>query len=518
MPREPLTSGPRGVQTVITLPSRPLAKSRSVDLRAGYTRCVTAAEHFNLVVIGSGPAGEKGAAQAAYFGNTVALIEQAPRVGGACVHTGTLPSKTLREAALYLTGFRKRELYGMTLDLDREASLHALMGRLRAVTDGQVSQIARNFERHHIQVFTGAAEFQSEHELVVHAADGSTDRTLTADVVLIATGSSPLHPPGVPFDDADVEDSDTILNLDRIPDALAVVGGGVIGCEYACIFASLGTRISIIEGRDSLMGFLDHEMSDTLRQILERDGHSVDLGDAVSSIERIPHGQLRLRLKSGRELLVDKVLYSAGRAGNTSHLGLTRAGVATDPKGRILVNDHFQTSMPHVYAAGDVIGNPALASVSMEQGRVAMCHAFNIPFKTKVADLMPFGIYTIPEISMVGATEADLTKGGIAFEVGRARHSNNARGQITGEQDGLLKLLFEISSKRLLGVHIIGAGATELIHIGQMVMHAGGTIDVFIDSVLNFPTLAELYKYAAYDGLGRLAQRGTPSNAAVAQP
>jgi NAD(P) transhydrogenase len=466
-------------------------------------------DHFNLVVIGSGPAGEKGAAQAAYFGKTVALVEQAPEVGGACVHTGTLPSKTLREAALYLTGFRKRELYGMTLDLDRQASLRRLMGRLHAVTDGQVSQIARNLERHGIVVVPGAAEFETERELVVRAADGTT-RRLTANVFLIATGSSPLRPPGVPFDDPDVEDSDTILDLDRIPDRLAVVGGGVIGCEYACIFASLGTHISIIEGRTSLMGFLDHEMSDALRHTLERDGHAVDLGDAVSSIERIPHGQLRLRLKSGRELLVDKVLYSAGRAGNTARLGLARAGVATDPKGRITVNEHFQTSMAHIYAAGDVIGNPALASVSMEQGRVAMCHAFDIPYKRKVAELTPFGVYTIPEISMVGATEDDLAARGVAFDVGRARHSNNARGQITGEQDGLLKLLFEVPSKRLLGVHIIGAGATELIHIGQMVMTAGGTIDVFIDSIFNFPTLSELYKYAAYDGLGRLAQRAIP--------
>ena len=463
-------------------------------------------ESFDLVVIGSGPAGEKGAAQAAYFGKKVALVEKAA-VGGTCVHTGTLPSKTLREAALYLTGFQRRELYGMTLDLDPQASVRRLMGRLHAVTVEQVAQITRNLERHAITVVRGSAEFVSPHEVVVRDGSGGEARRLGASAFLIATGSSPLRPPGVPFDDPDVEDSDTILDLDRIPTALAVVGGGVIGCEYACIFAALGTRITIIEGRGSLMGFLDSEMSDSLRVGLERDGHAVRLGDAVSAIERQQGGALRIQLKSGAELLVDKVLYSAGRIGNTAGLGLQRAGVNVDTKGRILTNAHFQTSAPHVYAAGDVIGSPALASVSMEQGRVAMCHAFGIEFKTKVADMTPFGIYTIPEISMVGATEDDLKKKGIPYEVGRARFENNARGQITGERDGLLKLLFAVPSKTLLGVHIIGEGATELVHIGQMAMAFGGTVDVFIDSVFNFPTLSESYKYAAYDGLGNLARR-----------
>jgi len=463
-------------------------------------------ERFDLVVIGSGPAGEKGAVQAAYFGKRVALIEKSEAVGGACVHTGTLPSKTLREAALYLTGFQRRELYGMKLDIDRQGSLRQLMGRLRSVTKQQVDQISRNLERHHVAVIRGAAEFASPDQLIVRDQSGVEVRRISARVVLIATGSSPLRPPRVPFDDPDVEDSDTILDLDRIPDSLAVVGGGVIGCEYACIFAALGTKITIIEGRSCLMGFLDREMSDGLRAGLEREGHRVRLGDAVSSIERSA-GDLRICLKSGAELRVDKVLYSGGRAGNTHGLGLDRAGVAMDDKGRILVNEHLQTSAAHVYAAGDVVGSPALASVSMEQGRVAMCHAFDLEYKTKVADLTPFGVYTIPDISMVGAPEEQLRDAGVEFEAGRARHENNARGQITGERDGLLKLLFDVRSKKLLGVHIIGDGATELIHIGQLVMAAGGSIDSFIDSVFNFPTLSEMYKYAAYDGLGRLARR-----------
>jgi NAD(P) transhydrogenase len=464
-------------------------------------------DSFDLVVIGSGPAGEKGAAQAAYFGKSVAMVEKAPAVGGACVHTGTLPSKTLREAALYLTGFQRRELYGMTLDFDQRASVRRLMGRLRAVTDEQVAQISRNLDRHRITLVPGAAEFASPHEIVVRDGQGLETRRLRARIFLIATGSSPMRPAGVPFDDPDIEDSDSILNLDRVPEALAVVGGGVIGCEYACIFAALGTRITIVEGRDALMGFLDREMSDALRTGLERDGHTVRLGDAVRAIARLPGGPIRLELKSGAELLVDKVLYSAGRTGNTTGLGLVAAGVEVDKRGRILTNRHFQTSAPHIYAAGDVIGSPALASVSMEQGRVAMCRAFDIEFKMEVADLMPFGIYTIPEISMVGATEDELKAKGISYESGRARFENNARGQIVGDRDGLVKVLFDVPSKKLLGVHIIGDGATELIHIGQMVMTFGGTIDVFIDSVFNYPTLSEAYKYATYDGLGRLARR-----------
>jgi NAD(P) transhydrogenase len=467
---------------------------------------VSEPEPFDLVVIGSGPAGEKGAAQAAYFGKKVALVEKAPALGGASVHTGTLPSKTLRETALYMTGFQRRRLYGMSLEVDKDASLRQLMGRLRTVTEQQVAQIDRNMQRHGVTVVQGEAAFASPTEIDVRAKDGSL-RRLTAPYFLIAPGSSPHRPAGVPFDDPDVEDSDTILDLDRIPLSLAVVGGGVIGCEYACLFAALGTAIIIIEGRGSLLGGLDGEMSAGMKIALERGGNEVMLGDAVEAITRIPNGPLRIALKSGKVLQVDKVLYSAGRAGNTKALALDKAGLALDARGRIGVNEHFQTAQAHIYAAGDVVGNPALASVSMEQGRVAVCHAFGIPYKTHVAPLTPFGVYTIPEISMVGATEEELKAKGIPYELGRARYEHNARGQIIGEMDGALKLLFDPATKKLLGVHIIGDRATELIHIGQMVMSSGGSIDVFIDSIFNFPTLAELYKYAAYDGLGRMAKK-----------
>jgi NAD(P) transhydrogenase len=467
---------------------------------------VSAPEAFDLIVIGSGPAGEKGAAQAAYFGKKVALVEKAPALGGASVHTGTLPSKTLRETALYMTGFQRRSLYGMSLEVDKDASLRQLMGRLRTVTEQQVAQIDRNMDRHRVTVVKGEAAFASPNEIDVRGSDGGT-RRLQAPYFLVAPGSSPHRPAGVPFDDPDVEDSDTILDLDRIPLSLAVVGGGVIGCEYACLFGALGTAIIIIEGRGSLLGGLDGEMSAGMKIALERAGHEVMLGDAVEAITRIPGGPLRIALKSGKVLQVDKILYSAGRAGNTKGLGLDKAGLTLDSRGRIAVNEHFQTAQPHIYAAGDVVGNPALASVSMEQGRVAACHAFGIPYKTHVAPLTPFGVYTIPEISMVGATEEELKAKAVPYELGRARYEHNARGQIIGESDGALKLLFDPVTKKLLGVHIIGDRATELIHIGQMVMSAGGGIDVFIDSIFNFPTLAELYKYAAYDGLGRLAKR-----------
>jgi NAD(P) transhydrogenase len=461
---------------------------------------------FDLIVIGSGPAGEKAAAQAAYFGKKVAVVEQMPALGGASVHTGTLPSKTLREAALYVTGFQRRQLYGMSLEVDRQVSLKQIVGRLHAVIEGQEEQVRANLERHRVAVFRGRAAFDSPTELLVRGENGEITR-LSAEYYLIATGSSPHRPAGVPFGDPDVEDSDTVLDLDRIPDALAVIGGGVIGCEYACLFAALGTRITLVEGRERLVGSLDEEMSQALQDSLEQRGHHVLVGDAVRHIERVVGGPLRVELKSGRVLEVDKILYSAGRAGNTEGLGLDRAGIKADDRGRIVVDESFRTSAPRIYAAGDVIGFPALASISMEQGRVAVCHAFGFSYKTRVSPITPYGIYTIPEISMVGATEVDLVKADTPYEVGRARYAGNARGQIIGDTDGVLKLLFAVPSKRLLGVHILGERATELIHIGQMVMEFGGTIDTFIDCVFNFPTLSEAYKYAAYDGLGRLARR-----------
>jgi NAD(P) transhydrogenase len=466
-------------------------------------------EKLDLIVLGSGPGGEKGAVQAAYFGKRVALVESAPEVGGACVHTGTLPSKTLRETALYLTGFRRRELYGMSLRFDRKKGLRQLVGRLRAVTQQQTRQIRRNLARHAVDLHPGRATFEDDRTVAVLAADGSFSRRLRAEVFLIATGSTPILPPGT-AGDPDVVDSDRILNLDRVPVAMTVVGGGVIGTEYACLFAALGTRITLVEGRDRLLGGVDEELSAAIELSLERMGAQILLGDAVDSIAREPGratNALRLKLKSGRRIRADKVLISAGRAGNTSGLGLETIGVCVTPRGHVEVNEHFQTSVPHIYAVGDVIGFPALASTAMEQGRVAMCHAFGIAYKTAMSPFTPYGIYSIPEISSLGPSEQELKQKGIDYEIGRARFENNARGQITGDTDGLIKILFDPKTRKLLAAHVLGDQATELVHIPMFVLAHGGTIDAFIDAVFNFPTLSESFKYAAYDGLQRLARR-----------
>ncbi len=479
------------------------------------TGSAPSAEVFDLVVIGAGPAGEKGAAQAAYFGKRVALVERRPEPGGTSVHTGTLPSKTLREAALYLTGFRRRELYGMTLRLDRKRSLRQLLGRLVDVTGRQTRQIERNLERHRIERVAGSARFLDARTVAVSDGSGREVRRLSAGVVLIAAGSSPLPPRGLSFEDPDVEDSDRILDLDRIPKSLVVVGGGVIGCEYASIFAALGTNVTLVEGRDRLLGFLDGELSAALKVALERMGAHVLLGDAVEALEREPglaENALRLRLRSGAVLPADKVLFSAGRRGNTDGLALEAAGVEYDAKGRIPVDPTFRTNVPGIYAAGDIIGFPALAATSMDQGRSAIRHAFGIGRETDRQLPFPYGIYAVPEISMIGATEEELREKGTPYEVGRARYENNARGQITGDHDGFVKLVFDPADKRLLGVHIFGANATELIHVPQMVMAHGGGLDDFLDAVFNVPTLSECFKYAAYDGLQRMSHRdrGTP--------
>jgi NAD(P) transhydrogenase len=480
---------------------------------------MTGTDRFDLVVLGSGPAGEKGAAQAAYFGKKVALVERARQVGGASVHTGTLPSKTLRETALYLTGFRRRELYGMSLRLDRKKSLRQLVGRLQDVTDRQRRQIERNLTRHGIALVAGFARFEDPNTVAVLDAEGSVTRRLSAHVFLIATGSSPSPPRGIGMQDPDIVDSDRILDLDRVPSALTVVGGGVIGTEYACLFAALGTRVTLVEGRERLLTGVDEELSSALQLSLERMGAELLLGDAVDSVERVPGlttDALRLKLKSKRLLRADKVLFSTGRCGNTNGLNLEAAGIPVTGRGHIPVNEHFQTIQPHVYAAGDVIGFPALAATSMEQARVAMCHGFGIVFKTSVSPFQPYGIYSIPEISTIGPSEQELQAKGIPYEIGRARFENNARGQITGDAEGFIKILFDPATRRLLSAHVFGEHATELVHIPMFVLSSGGTIDAFIDAVFNFPTLAESFKYAAYDGLQRLAAAARNAGAAPA--
>ncbi len=460
---------------------------------------------YDLIVIGSGPAGEKGAAQAAYFGKGVALIEREPVPGGACVNTGTIPSKTLRESALHLSGFRQR---GFTQAVDltmKSVTIDDFMYRKQLVLEKEWARIDENLRRHNIDRYQGTARFISPTKIAVKNALG--EEMLEGSVVLIATGSSPHRPSTVPFDDECVCDSDTILQIGKIPASLAVVGAGVIGCEYASIFAALGVEVHLVDARSTLLPHMDREIVRVLLgEMQTRLGVTLHLACEVQTIEKCDD-KVSMTLRNGTCIVVDTVLYAAGRSSNVADLNLDAAGVKTGNRGLVLVNENYQTSVPNIYAAGDVIGFPALASTSMEQARVAMVHAFNLKYKTKVASLLPYAIYTIPELSTAGVTEEECRAKSLPHEVGRAYFRNNARGQIIGDTKGLIKLVFDPDSLKLLGVHIVGENASELLHIGMMVMQFGGTINAFIDSVFNFPTLSDAYKYAAYDGLGNVARK-----------
>ncbi len=478
-------------------------------------------EHYDLVVIGSGPAGEKGAAQAAYYGKKVALVERARRLGGAGVNTGTIPSKTLRETALYFSGLRQRGLYGIDYSLKDGLTVDDFMYRKDIVIQNQWGLIQANLERHKIKVYWGAACLVDAHTVRVQdsAGTGAESFELEADVILIATGSHPFHPEGIPFDRRTVYDSDSILEMQRIPKSLAVIGGGIIGCEYASIFTALGVPVTLVENSGRLLPFVDAEIAGRLQGQLEQLGLRFLFNDSAARVEARPD-HVHIQLKSGALLETDVVLMAVGRRGHIQGLGLDAVGVEITPRGVIAVNEKYQTSVPNIYAAGDVIGFPSLASVAMEQGRVAMVHAFNLLYKEHVSPVLPLSVYTIPEISMVGLSETDCQAKTIPHLVGRAYYAHNPRGQIIGDTHGMLKLVFAPSDKRLLGVHLIGEMASELVHIGAHVMAAGGTIDAFIQAVYNYPTLSDAYKYAAYDGLGQLdkwrqAQAGAAAVAGV---
>jgi NAD(P) transhydrogenase len=461
---------------------------------------------YDLIVIGSGPAGEKGAAQAAYFGKRVAMIEREQVLGGACVNTGTIPSKTLRESALHLSGFRDRG-YGAAVEMSVKPNLSVrdFMYRKQLVVEREWERIDRNLIHHKVDRYRGIASFRSPTEIAVHNSEG--EQVLEATIVLIATGSAPYRPSSVPFDDISICDSDTILQIDRIPARLAVVGAGVIGCEYASIFAALGVEVHLVDGRTTLLPHLDREIVRVLLgELQNRLGVAMHLGCDVDTIAK-DDGQVKLTMKNGSAINVDKVLYAAGRSSNTAQLNLDAAGVKTANRGLLVVDENYRTTVPNIYAAGDVIGFPALASTSMEQARVAMVHAFDLKYKMKVAAILPYAIYTIPELATCGLTEEDCKAKGIDAAVGRAFYRNNARGQIIGDTKGLIKLVFERQSLKLLGVHIVGDYASELLHVGMMVMQFGGTISAFIDAVFNFPTIGDAYKYAAYDGLGSLTRK-----------
>jgi NAD(P) transhydrogenase len=463
---------------------------------------------YDLVIIGSGPAGEKGATQAAYFGKTVALIEKEPWLGGASANTGTLPSKTLRETALFLSGFKNRALYGLQFSLKQQVNVRDFMARERYICDTERARIQANLKRHKVRVYSGMASFADPHTIAIKPT-GSPEIQIRGEKILVATGSSPYRPPIFPFHDPRVLDSDTILTLRDMPANMLVCGGGVIGCEYACMFAALGVKVTLIEQRDRLVGFLDHEISAALRRGMEALGIRMCMSDAVVSVRN--ETDIELHLKSGTVVTGDAVLVSSGRNSNTSCMNLEKIGVELGKRGLIPVNEHYQTAIPHIYAAGDVIGVPALASTSMEQARVAMVHAFDLKYKKNVASVLPYGIYTIPECSMAGATEEALIEEKVPYIAGRASYTANARGQIIGDNEGFLKLLFRASDMKLLGVHVIGEGSTELVHVGltALLMDADG--DLFINSCYNYPTLSDLYKYATYDALGRRAANAAPN-------
>lgn len=460
-------------------------------------------KHYDLIVIGSGPAGEKGAAQAAYFGKRVAIVERASRVGGAGINTGTVPSKTLREAAIYYSGLRQRGLYGIDYSLRENMSVADFMHREHIVIENEQKLIKENIDRHNITLMYGEASLKDAHTVLVTSSSG--EKEIHGDVILLATGSSPFHPAGVPFDGNLIYDSDSILNMNRIPKTMAVVGGGVIGTEYASIFTALGVHVILIEPKERVLPFVDTEMIHRLTDQLSAMGLKFALGDKMLEIK--PNGnRVQMRLETLGVLDVDIALIAAGRQSNVQGLGLEVVGVETDDNGVIRVNEKYQTSVSNIYAAGDVIGFPALASTSMEQARVAMVHAFNLEYKESMSHVLPLAVYTIPEISSVGLTEDECRAKNIPYLVGRSYYKNSPRGQIIGDMSGMIKLVFSPEDKRLLGAHIIGEQASELIHIAAHAMLTDSTLDIFIHSVYNYPTLADLYKYAAYDGLGRLEE------------
>ncbi|MEW6050048.1 MAG: Si-specific NAD(P)(+) transhydrogenase [Candidatus Zixiibacteriota bacterium] len=460
---------------------------------------------YDMIVIGSGPAGEKAAIEAAKMRKSTAIIERKSVQGGVCIHTGTIPSKTLRETALYIAGLRQRTAYGLVGGMKTDISMRDLTYRKDQVIQQELDVIQQNMAQHRIEVIHGTGMIASPNTVVV-SEDTNSNRILTAEVIVISTGTRSYHPPHVPFDSKYIYDAETIIDMDILPRTLTIAGGGVIGCEYACIFAHLGVKVFIVDSRKKLLSFLDHEIGDALVYLMRKYGITLILGEAAESFS-VENNQVVTVTRSGRRVVSDRLLYAAGRNGNTDNLGLEGLGIETDDHGLVKVDQYYRTTVPTVYAVGDVIGFPSLASVSMDQGRLAAIHAFKKDSVSCLNTLLPFGIYTIPEVSIVGETEESLTAAGHEYEIGVARYFELARGQIINDHDGMLKIIFDLKSKRILGVHIIGDRATELIHIGQAVMTHGGTLDYFVDTVFNYPTLSEAYKVAAMDGFARMQYR-----------
>jgi len=460
--------------------------------------------HHDLIVIGSGPAGRRAAIQAAKLGRRALVVDKGRRLGGVSVHTGTIPSKTLRETVLNLTGWRERGFYGSAYRVKQDIEAKDLMVRMHKTLDHEVDVLEHQFARNGVQRMHGAARFLDAHHLEVRMDNGDT-RVVGGERILIAVGTRPYHPPDIPFNGNNILDSDNILEIGRLPRSLTVVGGGVIGVEYATIFSALDVNVTLVESRNSVLDFIDHELvEDFIHQLRDR-GIAIRLGSKVVRIE-IENEWPLTTLENGRRVRSEMLLYTAGRVGATDVLDLAKCGIEPDERGRLKVDPStFQTSVPHIYAAGDAIGFPSLASTSMEQGRIAACHACGVPMPP-APEFFPYGIYAVPEISTVGMSEEEVRRRGIPYECGVARFRETSRGHIMGLNTGMMKLIFSLKTRRLLGAHIVGEGATELVHIGQAVLNLKGTLDYFIENTFNYPTLAEAYKIAALDAWNRMPQ------------
>jgi NAD(P) transhydrogenase len=465
------------------------------------------AVQYDLVVIGSGPAGQRAAVAAAKMGKRVAVVEARSVVGGVCINTGTIPSKTMREAVLHLSGYNYRTVYGVNYRVKEKITMADLAFRVQAVIKTEVDVTEAQLSRNGIDVVHGIARFVDPHQIRVEGPH--TDSTLEAGQIIIAVGTKPAESDKVPVNGRTIINSDQILGLVALPKTLIVVGGGVIGVEYTCMFAVLGVRVTLIEKRNRLLEFADQEIIEALSYHLRDSRVTMRLGEEVESVEELTPGTVVANLQSKKKVSGEALLYAVGRQGNVDDLNLAAAGIEADKRGRIAVDEHYQTKIGHIYAVGDVVGFPSLASVSMEQGRIAAARAFNDHAASSNPSLYPYGIYTIPEISFIGKTEEQLTGEDVPYEVGMAYYREVARGQIRGDTTGRLKLIFHRDTLKVLGVHIIGEGASELVHIGQAVMTLDGTMDYFIETVFNYPTLAECYKVAAFNGLGRLHQYQT---------
>jgi NAD(P) transhydrogenase len=461
-----------------------------------------ALSEYDLVVIGSGPAGQKAAIAAAKMRKRVAIVDKRSMVGGVCVHTGTIPSKTFREAVLYLTGFSQRSFYGKDYAVKENIVMSDLMFRVRAVVQREAEVISNQLRRNQVTVVDGLAKFVDPHTLEVSGPDGAAVQ-LKAQRVLIACGTRPAHNANIPLDGKRIFNSDQLPSIDNLPKEIIVVGAGVVGLEFASMFAAMNVEVTLIDARPTLLDFADREIIESLSYQLRRRGTIFRLGEKVLSVSvDEERGRVSAQMESGKTIHGQALLYTVGRQANTDLLNIEAAGLKPEPRGQLKVNAFFQTEVEHIYAAGDVIGFPSLASTSMEQGRLASCHMFGEP---GVLDprLLPYGIYTIPEISMVGDTEEQLTKQRVPYEIGVAKYEELAKGQMLGDEQGMLKILFCPTTFKLLGVHIIGDRAAEIIHIGQVVMSLDAPIQYFRDTVFNYPTLAEAYKVAALDGLNK---------------